>query len=256
MISSRLHPDLPRTQALRTHAPPASRLTRGLLVALVVAVGLAPLAPPAHAQIPEGVEGTFRPHPEADKAISRLLSPFCPGFMLSQCPAAESLALRDSIQALALTGWNAEALEAWMLSRHGEEYRAVPKRSGAGLLAWILPPLALLLGLGGVGVALRRFLGPRPGAAGGATGSDSAGSSGEPGHALANGSARTGGQPAGRMAGPVAGQGAAEGAAEGAGVTAAMAAAGSGPRDLPSQEEEARLREALRDLEFSEDPVY
>ncbi len=187
------------------------RLPRALVLAATLVAGLAltlaPLVSPLQGQIPEGVEGTFRPHPEAEKAIARLLSPFCPGFMLSQCPAAESLALRDSLQAFALQGWNADALEAWMLSRHGEEYRAVPKRSGAGLLAWIFPPMALLLGLGGVGVALRRFLGPRN-----------------------------------------------EGDAEG---VAQAEAAGSPPSaPLPSADEETRLREALRDLEFSEDPVY
>jgi cytochrome c-type biogenesis protein CcmH/NrfF len=165
-----------------------------LLAALLVAA-------PLGAQIPEGVEGTFRPHPEADKAISRLLSPFCPGFMLSQCPAAESLALRDSIQALALLGWNADALEAWMLGNHGEEYRAVPQRSGAGLLAWFLPPLALLFGAGLVGVVLRRLRG-------------------------------------------------------GAGVPAEVTVAPEGPPDALDPDSEERLREAIRDLEFSEDPVY
>lgn len=168
------------------------------------------LVPSASGQIPEGVDGTFRPHPEADKAIARLLSPFCQGFMLSQCPAAESLALRDSLQALALQGWNADALEAWMLGNHGEEYRAVPKRSGAGLLAWLFPPLALLMGLGVVGWALRSFVARRAGTA-----------------------------------------------TEGAGAPA-VDEVGTGPSgaSLPSNAEEERLREAIRDLEFSEDPVY
>jgi cytochrome c-type biogenesis protein CcmH/NrfF len=191
------------------------------LLLLLLALFLVPLAGAERleAQIPEGVEGTFRPHPEAEKAISRLLSPFCPGFMLSQCPAAESLALRDSIQALALEGWNADALEAWMLSRHGEEYRAVPQRSGAGLLAWILPPLALLLGMGAVGAALRKLRGEGP---------EGSGAGG--GEALAGGA-----------------QGQGEGGAEDS------ASPGSDPDD---PEVEARLREAIRDLEFSEDPVY
>ncbi|TVP75173.1 MAG: hypothetical protein EA352_08890 [Gemmatimonadales bacterium] len=117
------------------------------------------LALPAAAQIPEGMEeGTFRPHPEGERAISQLYSPFCPGFMLSQCPAAESLALRDSIQALAHAGWESGELVDWMLANHGEEYRAVPQGFGQGLLAWILPPFALLLGSVGVFFALRRFV--------------------------------------------------------------------------------------------------
>jgi len=183
------------------------------------------LVPPVlGAQIPEGVEGTYRPHPEAEKAVSRLLSPFCPGLMLTQCPAEASRILRDSIHALALDGWNAEALEAWMLGNHGEEYRAVPKRSGAGLLAWLFPPLALLAGLGVVGWALRSFVWGRN--------SENAG-------------------PAGDAVGDAVGDG------DPAVLTGREAPDASGsPGDLPSDEEELRLREAIRDLEFSEDPVY
>jgi cytochrome c-type biogenesis protein CcmH/NrfF len=113
------------------------------------------------AQIPEGMEGSFAPHPEAEEAISRLYSPFCPGFMLKVCTASQSAALRDSIQAFAYQGWTADELVEWMISNYGEEYRAVPDTGGLGIFAWILPPLGIVLGAGMVVVALRRF---RPGA--------------------------------------------------------------------------------------------
>lgn len=105
-------------------------------------------------------------HPEASRAISRLRSPFCPGFMLEVCPTQEAQALRDSIQIGAESGLGADSLVEWMIASHGEEYRALPKRTGAGLLAWVVPPLALLAGLALVVVALRRLKGP--GAAAGA----------------------------------------------------------------------------------------
>ena len=109
------------------------------------------------AQIPDGMEGAFEPHPEGQEAISRLFSPFCPGFMLEVCTAAQSAVLRDSIHALAYEGWTSEQLVEWMLSNYGEEYRAVPETSGLGVFAWVLPPLALLLGVGMVVTAIRRF---------------------------------------------------------------------------------------------------
>jgi cytochrome c-type biogenesis protein CcmH/NrfF len=111
----------------------------------------------AGAQIPEGVEGSYQPHPEARKAIDGLLSPYCPGLMLEQCPAEESRILRDSIHALALEGWTSDELTAWMLANHGSEWQAVPDRSGSGLLAWLLPPLALVVGFGAVVFVARRF---------------------------------------------------------------------------------------------------
>lgn len=87
---------------------------------------------------------------EAERAISQLLSPYCPGFMLEVCPSPDAAALRDSIYERAAQGASSEELVGWMLAEYGEEWRGVPQRSGAGLLAWIIPPLALLLGAGAV----------------------------------------------------------------------------------------------------------
>jgi cytochrome c-type biogenesis protein CcmH/NrfF len=42
-----------------------------------------------------------------------------------------------------------------MVARHGEEYLAYPRASGTGLLAWLVPPIAILLGLVVVVAALR-----------------------------------------------------------------------------------------------------
>jgi cytochrome c-type biogenesis protein CcmH/NrfF len=109
-------------------------------------------------QIPEGMEDTaFRPHAEAERAISQIYSPFCPGFMLEVCPVAESVALRDSIQYLAYQGWSSAELVDWVIGNYGEHYRAVPPTFGWGLWAWLLPPMALIFGAIVVTVALRKF---------------------------------------------------------------------------------------------------
>ena len=103
-------------------------------------------------------------HPEASDAISKLRSPFCKGFMLEVCTSSDAEELRDSLQAGALAGLSADSLVELMIASYGEEYRALPETSGAGLLAWLVPPLALLLGLSLVVVALRRLKGPVPAA--------------------------------------------------------------------------------------------
>ncbi len=101
-------------------------------------------------------------HPEASEAISKLRSPFCKGFMLEVCTSGDAEELRDSLQAGALLGLSADSLVEWMIASYGEEYRALPETSGSGLLAWLVPPVALLLGLTLVVVALRRLKGPVP----------------------------------------------------------------------------------------------
>ena len=127
-----------------------------------LALGLTLIVSSLAGQIPEGMleDGAFEPHPEGEEAISKLFSPFCPGFMLEVCTATQSALLRDSIHALAYEGWSSEELVEWMVGNHGEEYRAVPETSGWGALAWILPPLALLAGAALVGAAVRRFRPP------------------------------------------------------------------------------------------------
>jgi cytochrome c-type biogenesis protein CcmH/NrfF len=82
----------------------------------------------------------------AEAAIARLRSPYCPGLMLEVCPSTQAELLRDSIRTMAAQGRSADAIVEDVLARHGEEWRAVPRRTGAGLWAWLIPPFALALG--------------------------------------------------------------------------------------------------------------
>ena len=130
-----------------------------LLATLAVAASLATaLLLPSGASCQE--PGAHQYHPEAQEAISKIRSPFCPGQTLEVCPSWQAEALRDSIDRLAWDGLAADSLIELVVASHGEEYRGFPKRSGTGLLAWLMPPAALLLGLGLVVVALRRLRGP------------------------------------------------------------------------------------------------
>ena len=128
----------------------------------VVAAGVWAVPPlPAQERESEAAPGEHRQlHPEAREAISKLRSPFCPGLMLEVCPTSNADALRDSIDAEARDGAAADSLVEMVVASYGEEYRAFPKRHGAGLLAWVVPPVGLLVGVGLVVVALKRLRGP------------------------------------------------------------------------------------------------
>lgn len=119
-------------------------------------LALAMSATPAAAQKPPASGETMQVHPEAKKAIDRIRSPYCPGMMLEVCTSAGGAMLRDSIQRMAVRGLSADSMVEIIIGEYGEEWRAEPRRSGAGLVAWILPPGALLLGLGAVAVVLAR----------------------------------------------------------------------------------------------------
>lgn len=132
---------------------------RGWIPVLVFLAALAPASVLAQAQneVPPEGEGPRVRHPEATEAIGQLWSPYCPGLMLEVCPSGGGAALRDSLQQMAEAGAESEELVQWVLSNHGEEYLALPARSGRGLLAWLGPPLATAVGIGIVVMVLLRM---------------------------------------------------------------------------------------------------
>lgn len=122
------------------------------LLVLLAVLWAAPLA----AQQAPGTGEALSVHPEAREAIDGIKSPYCPGLMLEVCPSPGAAVLRDSIQVRAVRGMESEAIIEGVLAEYGEKWRAEPRTSGAGLWAWLLPPLALLGGLAMVGALLAR----------------------------------------------------------------------------------------------------
>ena len=93
----------------------------------------------------------------AEEAIAQLKSPYCPT-MLEVCSSPAGAALRDSIVDYALEGWTSEELVEWVIANHGEHHRALPKREGKALVAWVVPPLGVALGVVVLFVALKGMI--------------------------------------------------------------------------------------------------
>lgn len=114
-----------------------------------VVAALLAVAAPLSAQVGPSFEGSV--HPEAREAIDGLWSPYCPGLMLEVCTSQGGAAMRDSIQIMAENGLSGDSIIEYWVAEFGEKYRAEPRFSGAGIWAWLLPPL---VGLAGLGLAL------------------------------------------------------------------------------------------------------
>ncbi|MGI8774939.1 MAG: cytochrome c-type biogenesis protein [Actinomycetota bacterium] len=117
---------------------------------LLVAAGilLASAAPAAAA--PEDV---------ATAVSKEIMSPYCPGATLHDCPSQNAIELREEI-----TGWAADGMtKAEIIDRLEDEYgpsiRAVPRAEGSGLFAWVLPGLGLAVGGALAYALLRRWTG-------------------------------------------------------------------------------------------------
>jgi len=108
-------------------------MRRAALMALV----LLSFAAPAAAQSPEDL---------ANEISHKVMSPFCPGVTLHDCPSQSALDMRDRIEAYARDGMNEAAIMDRLEAEYGPAIRAEPSSEGAGLLAWILPGIAVLAG--------------------------------------------------------------------------------------------------------------
>lgn len=134
-------------------------MLRSRILVAFLAVLAVPAAVSAQSQreLPRDEPGQYVRPPAAQEAIDRLKSPYCPGLMLEVCPSPGGAALRDSLADLAEQGWSSDQIIEWVIDNHGEEWRALPKAEGRSLLAWVVPPLGVLVGLVLVVLVLRKM---------------------------------------------------------------------------------------------------
>ena len=87
---------------------------------------------------------------------NELMSPFCPGRALSECPSPNASDLRQWILDQEAAGRSREEVEAQLYERWGDQLRQAPKLEGVGLIAYAVPAGATLAGAAVVGFFLRR----------------------------------------------------------------------------------------------------
>jgi cytochrome c-type biogenesis protein CcmH len=122
--------------------PLAAAATLGALVA-AVAIGSRP--------DPNSV-------PTAEGVASRMMSPYCPGLTLEECPSEQAAELRSQIAGKVKAGATNQQIDEWMVANYGESALGRP----LGSLAWLAPALAAALGLLALLQLSRRRHGPAP----------------------------------------------------------------------------------------------
>lgn len=85
---------------------------------------------------------------DAEALFSSLMSPFCPGRLISDCPSGKASELKDVVRSELASGKTIETIKGELYAQFGENIlRPVPEERGFGLLAWILPGAFFLIGL-------------------------------------------------------------------------------------------------------------
>jgi len=130
-----------------------------LALALALALALTAPAPGARAAEPSAA-GESPPvaaeEPWSADMVDDLMSPYCPGRTLRNCPSPQAGELIGWIETQEEEGRDPEAVYQQLLSEFGEEIRQAPPARGFGVAAYAIPVLALLAGGALVAVFLRR----------------------------------------------------------------------------------------------------
>lgn len=105
------------------------------------------IAGPVHAANPEDI---------ANDVAQEVMSPFCDGVTLHDCPSRAALDLRDDIEEWARAGWSKARIMDELEEQFGPRIHATPQ-SSQGLAAWVLPGAALVAGLIAAAVLAARW---------------------------------------------------------------------------------------------------
>jgi cytochrome c-type biogenesis protein CcmH/NrfF len=92
-------------------------------------------------------------------AANELMSPFCPGRTLSDCPSPAAESMRLWIHEQAQAGRTKQDVENELFARYGDIMRSAPRAEGVGLSAYLFPLAAFLAGGALVVFVLRRMTG-------------------------------------------------------------------------------------------------
>jgi cytochrome c-type biogenesis protein CcmH len=111
-----------------------------------------------------GPAAAASPQEIADDVARAVMSPFCPGLTLHDCPSDSAVRLRERIEEWARAGASESSILRRLENEFGPSILAAPPRTGAGWLVWLAPAAALVAG-GCIALGLaRRWSGRRAGA--------------------------------------------------------------------------------------------
>jgi cytochrome c-type biogenesis protein CcmH/NrfF len=89
---------------------------------------------------------------QAGALAHRLMSPYCPGLLLSDCRSEGARELRTEILQRMQAGEEADSIESDLVTRFGPSIRTEPAFNGIGLIAWLSP---FVFAIGGLVVLTR-----------------------------------------------------------------------------------------------------
>ena len=90
------------------------------------------------------------------KLAAQVRCPTCEGLSAAESDAASSVAIREEIRRRVDAGQSDGEIRSFLAGRYGADILLTPAGSGVAALVWALPVMAVVLGAGGLALALRR----------------------------------------------------------------------------------------------------
>lgn len=90
--------------------------------------------------------------PNPESVAARIMSPYCTGLVVADCPTRQSAELRSHIEDKVEMGWTNRQIDRWLVDNYGEQVLGRPR----GNASWLVPLAAAMIGLIVVGSILMR----------------------------------------------------------------------------------------------------
>jgi cytochrome c-type biogenesis protein CcmH len=104
-----------------------------------------------------GDGGPRTPQARTEAIAGDLRCPVCSGLSVADSHTPTANAMREEIRRRVDAGESDSQIRASFVARYSEEILLRPETSGVSALVWFLPVAALLLAVGGLAVAFRRW---------------------------------------------------------------------------------------------------
>lgn len=123
-----------------------------LVLATTVAMGFALAASrPAQAQPPTPSDN------QVNQVASQLYCPVCENVPLDVCPTQACAQWRELIREKLAAGWSDDQIKQYFVTQYGDRVLATPPAHGLNWLVYVLPPVAILVGVGILAGVLRSW---------------------------------------------------------------------------------------------------
>ena len=100
---------------------------------------------------------------EAQALFREVMSPFCPGLTLADCPSQQAFEMRGDIERRLKNGESRQVIVDELVATYGAQVLADPSDTPIGRVVWGVPMILSALAAGALALFLRRVTRGRPG---------------------------------------------------------------------------------------------